>query len=346
MTTGCWGIDLRLSSTVVHHIRRSGVVLAVVAALAASRAGHADVLSDPMRARNLSPAVAIFGVPGWEGGLDSERDSRFLVTGDLASHFRMNRRGDETLILDGETWRFNFVYEHRLSSRWSIAAELPVVHQWGGVLDDVIDSWHSVFNLPDGNRNLRPEDELQFVYDAGPGPGFFRVDSGTSVGDLMLTAALKLDTENDWLLKFAVKLPTGDEDLLAGSGEADIGVTLLRRAETRWRSKPAAWYWGAGVLHLGESAVFPTVNRQWVGIGLFGLSWQPFSRVGFKAQLDAHTAFYDSALDELGRTAVLATLGGWWSIDEQRALTVAVVEDLIVRAAPDVSIQLGLDWRF
>jgi hypothetical protein len=346
MTTDRRSTSRRLVFTVLQYVRRSVVALAFVAALTMSDAGHTDVLSDPMRARNLSPAIAIFGVPSWEGGLDGVNDGRFLVTGDLASHFRLNQRGGETLIFDGETWRVNFVYERRISSRWSLAAEVPVVRQWGGVLDDVVDGWHSIFNLPDGNRNLRPEGELEYRYDNGPGPGFSRVDSGTSLGDVMLTAALNLDTENDWLLKFAIKLPTGDEDLLAGSGETDVGVTLLRRAETRWRSKPAGWYWGAGVLRLGESEIFPRVNREWVGIGVFGLSWQPFSEVGFKAQLDAHTAFYDSALDELGRTAVLATLGGWWAIDQQRALTVAVVEDLIVRAAPDVSIQIGLDWTF
>jgi hypothetical protein len=162
----------------------------------------------------------------------------------------------------------------------------------------------------------------------------------------MLTASIDLDANRDWLLKFAVKLPTGDEALLAGSGAADVGVTLLRRAETRWQSRPAAWYWGAGILHLGGPEVLPGDSREWVGLGLFGLSWQPFARVGFKAQLDGHTAFYDSALDELDRNAVLATLGGWWSIDEERTLTVAVIEDLIVRAAPDVSIQVGFDWTF
>jgi len=327
--------------------QRAGVpALAAAAAVTVGGSVHADVLREPMRARNLSPAVAIFGIPSWNGGLDANRDSRFVITSDFASHYRFAQRGAETLVFDGETWRLNAVYERRVSSRWSIVAEVPVVRQSGGFLDDVIDSWHSVFNLPDGNRNLRPENDLQFVYDTGPGPGFFRVDGGTALGDVMVSAAVELGAGRDWLLKLALKLPTGDEALLTGSGATDVGVTVLRRAATRWRDKPAAWYWGAGLVGLGEPELFPGDQRDWVGLGLFGLSWQPFSEVGFKAQLDAHTAFYDSALDELGRTAVLATLGGWWAIDAQRALTIAVVEDLVVKAAPDVTIQVGLEWTF
>jgi hypothetical protein len=78
---------------------------------------------------------------------------------------------------------------------------------------------------------------------------------------------------------------------------------------------------------------------------MVGVSWQPFSRIGFKVQLDAHSAFYDSALDELGSPAMQATIGGWWSLDPRRVLTVAVIEDLIVRAAPDISIQVGFTWN-
>ncbi len=39
-----------------------------------------------------------------------------------------------------------------------------------------------------------------------------------------------------------------------------------------------------------------------------------------------------------------ATVGGWWSVDERRTLTVAVIEDLVVRAAPDVTIQVSFAW--
>jgi hypothetical protein len=306
----------------------------------------ADPLLEPMRGRNLSPPVAIFGMPAWYSGLDAGQQSRLAVVGNLASHFRFANAGDEALILDGETWRIDFVYERRIGDRWTIAAELPVVRNSGGVLDDFIDAWHSTFQLPDGNRNSRPEDELQLYYDPGSGPTYFRSEDGAGFGDVLLSAATSFGAGDDWQIKFSLKLPTGKTDLLAGSGAADAAVSLLRQTPTRWRSDPAAWFWGAGLMRLGKPERFPGRQQDWVALGMIGASWQPWPTVGLKAQLDLHTAFYHSALDELGTAAVQATAGGWWAIDPRRVLTVAVIEDLIVRAAPDVSLEVGLEWRF
>lgn len=330
-------------------MRPSPRICSIALGLAATATGagvRADALTEPMRARNLSPPVAIFGVPTWDGGLEPGRSGRFLLVGDLASHYRFSAAGEETLILDGETWRIDAVWERRLSDTWSIIAELPIVRNSGGMLDDFIDAWHSVFNLPDGNRNLRPEDELQFYYDGVPEPSYFRSQPDTAFGDAIVGFARTAGAERAWLVKLTLKLPTGDADLMAGSGATDVGISVLRRGASTWGSRPAGWYWGASLLRLGEPDEFPARNRDWVGLAVVGVSWQAFTRLGFKAQLDAHTAFYDSALDELGDSAVQATLGGWWSIGARRTLTVAVVEDLIVRAAPDVSIQVGVVWDF
>lgn len=316
-------------------------ILAVLAAPA-----RADILIEPMRVRNLSPSVAIFGVPTWDGGLDTGTRSRFTITGDMASHFRFAEEGPERLIFDGETWRANFVYERRVIDRWTFAMELPLVRQSGGVLDNVIDAWHSAFHLPDGNRNTRPENELQFYYDNGPGAGYFLSQPDSGFGDMQLSVARALGSGGDWRLKFTLKLPTGDADMLAGSGATDFAVSVSHGQATAWRSRPAGWFWGVGLLAPGQPDTFPGQSQDWVALGMAGVSWQPFTQLGFKAQLNAHTAFYDSRLEELGDAAMQATIGGWWAFDERRVLTVAVIEDLIGRAAPDVSVQLGFEWSF
>jgi len=323
-------------------LRRSvvGVVLGAVVMVAS-----ADPLTDPFRARNLSPPVAIFGVPSWDGGLSGEMSNRLSVSWEMASHFRFASAGPEQLIIDGETWRANVSYQRSIGDSWTLGAELPMVRQSGGVLDDFIDAWHSVFNLPDGRRNLRPEDELQFFYTDGSGPGYFRSQPDSGLGDLQLSAARAFGAGEEWLVKLTLKLPTGNEALLAGSGATDVSVSVLRTGQVTWRSHPAGWFWGGALIHIGQPEMLTARARDWVGVGMIGASWQPFARLGFKAQLDLHTAFYDSALEELGNAAMQATVGGWWAIDERRTLTVAVVEDLIVRAAPDVSFQVDFAWR-
>ena len=311
-----------------------------------SLSAAADPLTEPFRTRNLSPPMAIFGVPSWDMGLDSEMPSRLALSWEMASYFRFVNAGPEQLIVDGETWRASLIYQRAVAGNWTIGAELPMVRQSGGVLDDVIDAWHNAFNLPDGRRNSRPEDELQMFYTDGSGPFYFLSQPDNGLGDLQLSAARSFGIRDEWLVKLTLKLPTGDDSLLAGSGAADLGVTFLRSGAGAWRSHPVGWFLGGSLLRIGQPESFPAQARDWVGIGMAGLSWQPFSRVGFKAQLDLHTAFYDSRLEELGDAAMQATLGGWWNVDERRTLTVAVIEDLIVRAAPDVVLRVNFSWSY
>ena len=92
--------------------------------------------------------------------------------------------------------------------------------------------------------------------------------------------------------------------------------------------------------------MFSLRTTDWVVFGVFGTGWQPLPRVGVKAQLDAHSNFYTSALDELGASAIQASVGGWWETDSGRTLTFAFSEDLIVKSAPDFTIHIGLGWTF
>ena len=109
---------------------------------------------------------------------------------------------------------------------------------------------------------------------------------------------------------------------------------------------PGGIYWGAGAVRVGESKVFSLQTVDWVVFGVLGIGWQPLQRVGFKFQLDAHSNYFSSALDELGASALQASAGGWWKLDSGRTLTFAFSEDLIVRSAPDFGIHIGLGWTF
>lgn len=329
-----------------HHTVPRALVrsLAAVVLGALAITALADPLIEPFRSRNLSPPIAIFGVPSWDSELDREMPSRLAVSWEMASYFRFVTVEPERLIVDGETWRASLIYQRLVADTWTIGAELPMVRQSGGVLDDFIDGWHSMFNLPDGKRNLRPENELQLFYTDGTSPGYFRSQPDSGLGDLQLSAARPIGAREEWLVKLTLKLPTGDDALLAGSGATDLGVSLLRRGRATWRSQAAGWFWGGTLMRIGQPETLPAQARDWVAIGMLGASWQPLPRIGFKAQLDLHTAFYDSRLEELGDAAMQATVGGWWAIDERRTLTVAVIEDLVVRAAPDVAFQVNFAW--
>jgi len=287
--------------------------------------------------------VSIFGLPTWEIELEKDTSEIGLV-GEMASHSRLAARGDERLILDGETWRSSLFYKRTLTNAWSVGVEVPLVRQSGGVLDDVIDAWHSLLNLSEGNRNFLPEGQLDFLYDDREHNIFGLHRDATGLGDTQVSISRMIGGEAGVLIRAIVKLPTGDADMLAGSGATDISITALSRGIGTWRGHALGYYWGAGLMRVGSPDYFSARNEDWVVLGVFGGSWKPFPSVGIKAQLDFHSRFYDSALDEFGKDSIQASIGGWWAIDDRRRLNFAINEDLIVRTAPDVSLHLDFSW--
>ena len=305
--------------------------------------GHAQDESEPFSIRNLNPLVAIFGLPAWD---TIQPGTHFSTTVELANHYRLQRRGNDLLVLDGETLRTTLSFDHAFNERWSVGIELPYYRQSGGVLDDLIDVWHSAFGLPDGGRNNRAEDQLLFVLGDGGGPFFVLDESGGGLGDTQLKLARAIGPDGGFVIQGTIKLPTGEEDLLAGSGSSDWGVTLLRTRATTLRDRPAGFFWGMGLLDVGEAERIEFEAESAAYTGIVGGSWQIWPRAGLKAQLDFHSPFFNSQLEEIGEKAIQATFGGWIRPNERMHLEFAIVEDLEVSTAPDVVLQMAAHWSW
>lgn len=299
--------------------------------------------SVPFRTRNLSPLVAIFGLPAWH----VPRASLELgVTSELANHYRLSRRGADQLILDGETWRNGLFISKTIGDGWSVSLEWPHYRIDGGVLDDVIDAWHSIFGLPDGGRNNRPEDAVLFEM-AQNDEVFYELASGASgAGDAQIGVGYALGRDDGFHVTATVKLPTGDEDILAGSGSTDWAVTLLRSREVALRNRAAGYFWGLGALRLGHADLIAFEQEGDGLIGVVGGGMELTQNVGLKVQLDMHTALFNSQLEELGEDALQVTLGGWWVFSERGVLDFGVNEDLEVSTSPDVVFHVAARWQW
>ena len=299
----------------------------------------------PLDIPNLSPPVAAFGLPAWDAPVGGGR-SRIGIAAAVGNHYVLAGNGHEELLIDGESWRLNLFYRHRFGEAWTVSVGVPWHRHSGGLLDDAVDAWHGFFNLPDGNRNLRGEDELRYLYKAGGQRRYLFEDPSHGIGDARIGLSRTFGAEGGFTLKAALKVPTGDPGALTGSGAADLAFSLLRRHPRTVGGAPAGVYWGVGAVRLGESEVFSLQSEDWVAFGVFGIGWRPLRRVGFKLQLDAHSNYFSSSLDELGASALQASAGGWWKSDSGRTLTFAFSEDLIVKSAPDFGIHIGLGWAF
>lgn len=244
----------------------------------------------------------------------------------------MQARGDEALLVDAETREarltlFGSFNDARIG--WQL--QLPYRYTGGGNLDSFIDSWHDTFGLPDGARSALPRDQIGIAY-SRDGTRPLTIDSSNSgVGDIQ--AAIGYQVPNHvaaltaWL---TVELPTGDADTLTGSGGTDVSLVLAGQKRLgRW-----ALFGQGAATYFGEGDLLPDQQRSVVWSGMLGISREFLHRLSLKAQIDAHTAAYDSDLDFFSE-AVILTVGGRYQFDSWR-VELGVSEDLAVEHSPDV----------
>jgi hypothetical protein len=187
---------------------------------------------------------------------------------------------------------------------------------------------------------------LEFRVGTAAGDFFALRDSASDWGDVQLKLATYLGPERRFIVQGNLKLPTGEESLLAGSGSTDFALTLLRTQRTELRSRAAGYFWGVGALYLGDPVEIDFSSRSFAYTGLVGGALKPWRRTGLKVQIDYHSPFYDSRLEELGQKAVEATIGAWVELGETGTLELAIVEDLAVSASPDVVLHAAVEWQW
>jgi hypothetical protein len=296
-------------------------------------------LAMPFVVRDQNPLLAGFGLPAampthlprrLSGGVDLSWGTTAL----------MQSQGDEALLVDAETREARVTLQGSFRDTgfaWQL--QLPYRHTGGGNLDSFIDSWHDTFGLPDGARSALPRDQIDIAYTRA---GTREVDinsSASGIGDIQAAIGYALPTDaaslTAWL---TIKLPTGDADKLTGSGGTDVSLLLAgqRELSDRW-----SIFGQAAATYLGDGDLLPDQQRSVVWSGMAGVNVETWRGLSLKAQIDAHTAAYDSDLDFFSEAVVL-TVGGDYYFASGWRLELGVSEDIAVEHSPDVVFVLGV----
>jgi hypothetical protein len=268
----------------------------------------------------------------------------------IANHFTGASSSSEILSLDGETRRLTLHWRQGLPGNREWGFELPYVSHYGGFLDAFIEEFHDIFGMQQYGRTDLPRGRVDYRYNRD-GVNLVNLHRAVSgVGDVRLFAGMPVAVKTAsrgyvaaWRL--SLKLPTGDDTELLGSGSTDL-AGWLSAATTR---PPDKWnlYGGGGLLLMSEGNVMPAQQRHVVAFGTFGISQKFFPQVTINAQLDAHSPFYnDSGLRQLGEYAIVGLLGLDWKFAPRKFLAFSISEDLVVGASPDVAFNLSLTMPF
>ena len=314
-----------------------------------------------MQQRGRHPLNALFGLPSVAARPVIEGE--WQVSLEHANSFMGGVRGDEILLLDGESTELEIRHRRRFGRCWQGEAVLPFVAHSSGWADRAIDDWHQAFGLPDAERGSFPLFDLRYVWLDAEGRRRELERSGGGLGDVRIAVQRTLgcgaragdangpggrgggsggaSNRDGAVARIGLKLPTGSADDLLGSGAPDLYADLqspVWRAGTRWRFGATA-----GAIATGESELFAS-QRPLVAYGSLGSEFRLHPRWRALVQLDWHTPFHDSALRELGEPAASLVVGVRHLARSGR-FEFSIGEDALIDTAPDIVARLAWTWR-
>ena len=302
--------------------------------------------AQPLHDGDNGPLAGLFGWPV------STEGSRLTVAGanawgvfaSASSHSVAEMHSAESLLLDGETRRVRIDYRRGLSGRFEFGAELSWVWHESGSLDSLISGWHDLFGLPQGNRDNAPDDRLLFRYLA---PGSEPIELGRNVngfGDIRIGAAwlLQRNPRSTVALRTSIKLPTGDSDVLLGSGGTDLTFGVVGDVARLWNIESLQGHYRLHAIRLGRSDVLTNQTRRMVGQLSGGLGYHLSPKVEIVAQSTWRSAAFDAEVAPLGDWSMSLTFGAAFVTDSGLRISLAVGEDIRVESTPDVTFLLGL----
>ena len=292
----------------------------------------------------MNPLVLPYGLPlPSPARLLSVNEQSFITSLNVSNTINVELVGNEELFVDVETYQINLVHNWGFDG-WMLRLSLPFTSQSSGFLDSWIESYHDTMHLPQDIRPQYPRDDLTISYTVD-GINLLNIDQRASgLGDIAFQTAYQAIRRPDFALSFwaGLELPTGNSDNLTGSGSVDVSFWLAMDKgfiEDRWL------YANLGLLFISGGDLLPGQQKHSILFGNLGMQFHPWRMIILKAQLDMHTAFYDSSTDFLDHVVQL-TFGGSVLISDQHRLDIAVAEDVLPGTSPDVNFNISWNMFF
>jgi hypothetical protein len=214
---------------------------------------------------------------------------------------------------DGRTWARLDGEEWQLTGDWAtdvgkskINVRVRVVSRSGGITDQTIWNWHTMFNMPQGGREDAPKNRLAYHLER----------DGRVVADLSRPGVALMDVDVAWVRPFgsldaggrygaALQLPTGKQSDFSGDGGPDalVGAALWKRFG-RWRVSGQAEHVWLGLPKnspLRPVLAKPNFNRAWATLAWEGEGRGLLSGLGLELSLAYAGSPYRTGLPRLDR---------------------------------------------
>lgn len=319
-----------------------------LAGLAGPQPGWAEGFG-PFPVRNFQPLhQLVLGMPGDRASVLKPGALDLRVELANTANIFSDSTPQASVAMKFESIRSGLFLRYGVTEKLEMAVEIPVLNRYRGIMDGMITA------VERATTGLAPDRR------ALQGTGYaYQVTSGgrtvinaregvVGLGDASVMGKYQVLAEADWLpaisVRAALKLPTGDEPHLLGSGSPDygFGLALEKHVSKDW------------ILYANLNGVIPTGRIAGYGLqpvvtGIFAVEYlwsENFSLVG-------HFDYYSSPLYGTGtnvfdKGVTEGVLGFSYRLRPQLLWQVYAVEnlDFIVGSAADFTLSTVVTFRF
>lgn len=255
--------------------------------------------------------------------------------------------------IDTEIYRVAANLRYGITQNLEASVEIPYIGLTKGYLDSFIENFEEFFGFTTPGAREKST-EYSFKYEVRyEGQYLIRKDSPSSgIGDTTLYLKYKFIDEDlsKWSLpslsaRFALKLPTGNEDDLVGSGETDFGIGLLMDKHI---TEKLAFYGNANFVFIQKPKFFdPWSMKDNIFSWMLALEYHFTDRFSTILQhLGNTTPYPDSGTDPLDNHAADLGLGFTYRFNDNFSGNISCIENLVTDSSPDLSFQAGIKYSF
>ncbi len=295
-------------------------------------AGYATRELNPMLQPVFLPSLVPLGTDnGWRV------DHSVFIT----NTFQAKNRGNESLIMDVENYRYELDFSHRRDNRL-LQVNVPLMANQGGELDSLIEGWHNLFGLPNGNREKFPQDELNIEYTRDGVVEYSQTKSSSGLGDIAVS--IGYGSAGGTLYFAGLELPTGSASDFTGNEAIDLAFWLTREARI---NTDINVYGMLGISFPGDDGNLEGLLADRIWVAQLGFDYRFYDNFIATAQLDMHgETIEDSKLRAFGESFQIQLGLGFLKLIENHRLDLFFSEDILVGSAPDITFGLRLAREF
>jgi hypothetical protein len=253
--------------------------------------------------------------------------------------------GDRRFLVDGETRTLDLTVRYGLRESFDVGLRVPVRWRGGGELDSLIDTWHRIFGLPDGNRKDFLPDRFR-VEGLTTDRGSFSWDdeAGTGFGNLEAESRWRFHDggREGWAaaLETRLALPTGTGPF-AGDG---VGVGL-QVAGARQLASSLDLFLGGGAVIQDGGPVRQVEYEPFRVQAFLALEWRPARRLSLVGETDAASRLVAN-IDRYAGLHWMVNVSGRIDVARSARLEIGFTENIESQTATaDFGVHFGLVFR-